>query len=1282
MHRLRIAAFVALLIAGLVAVGSRPAMAQMDSAELIGRVLNSKGQPVVGARVRVLSQATGLAKETNTDQRGGYLFLGLSPGAYQFTVLAKGYATLLNRSLVLRVNRRNVYDVRLQTGTQQEAVTSEPESIDFSHTANMVSITNRQISGLPINYRDYLDFTLLASGVKPDDTPFSAAMPTSGFDFNGQRARSNELIVDGVGEVDVANGAFRTTMPQSAIQDFQVEQNNYMPEYGRAIGGAINVVTQSGTNHLHGDVFGYFRNSRIQARNPFSVNVDPTTGLATGFKQPYTRVQAGATLGGALQHNKMFFFLSAEALRSNETGFSSIGSGNFGLSEQTVPCQSNPLLLTAAQASFFQQAVPAAGGCGSQTGTLLTQAENLYGTSSTTALNGNTAAGPTSFPLPVDCSGSGCTSANIVSLPQSYVGLSSLIGNYPTSNRTEIVSARLDRIWNPDQRSFVQFSLTPSYHSGIGVNTPTQNADLIAGTRSSVQHFQDITGEAQHTMMLSSTMMNVTRFQYSRRNFHFGYSPLSGGSNVGVNIPGFAAFGREPFSTIDRSDKRYELADDVTWVRGHHTMNFGVDANFLRITSTNGQIFDLNYGGVYNFATVAASDVPSATLSQLNQQALPAFTAVQAYGLGIPQTFEQGIGTSDQPFDVRMLGAFWQDSWQATPRLTLNYGVRYDVALMPVFAPPETTINQVNLNQDAESAFHVVEGIPNDYKNIAPRLGIAWDPTGRGKTVIRAGAGLFYGVPPLAIIYDSSAANGSLSTQLQVGSGTATGIPFSPTTSLQALNASSLFQGVLGGIPTIPATGTAVCGTNVPSNLAYECGQQRFNATLNGQLFSNQNYIGDGYPMPNLPYTTPVAKNFVNLYSEQGSLSIEHEFASNFSVSATYTFVRGLHLYQSRNINQTNAVMLTQNFANAVAAGIPGTQTGGPLGFQVPLLSPGACNSASATSSYQVIAPGELAEGFNTSNCTGSPFAYIGTPAVFNYFRPSGPNPSYGGANLVGYPQLTALAKTAGFPTGYGVPVALGNVNEVKSGGTSMYNGFTLTVRRRFSNRFDLLSSWTWSHALDNSTDLTAFFQPQNNTNPNLQWANSTFDQRHRWVTSAIFESPYTGKQKTFWKKLLANSSAAPIVVFASGRPYTVLTGTDYNLNFNSYTDRPSVVPVGTSGSATSPYISHMAFSLPSVCAAGIPSSVQPYGCDGNLGRNTFVTPKYFDIDLRLDKTFYINDTLSFTVIAEGFNLLNRFNVREVNQVCDPSAGSTCNAGQPTVAFNPRQFQFGLQFNF
>jgi hypothetical protein len=1254
-----------------------PVAAQVSTADLSGHVLDPKGLAVPGARVRIESLETGAAREVTTDANGGYLFLGLPPGRYRMTVLAKGFATLLNPSLTLTLGQKAIYDPRLRVAAEAQTVTvtGQPALIETTKGSTSTTIIQQQINDLPINRRDYINFSLLTSTVKRDDTPSIGAAPTSGLDFNGQRGRGNDVTVDGADAMDASTGGIRSTVSQEAVQEFQVLENNYEPEYGNAIGGVINIVTKSGSNQMHGNAFGFLRNQRFQARNPFSVQVDPATGQVVGVKQGYTRVQAGATLGGALQQNKFFYFFSFEMRRSQETGFSDIGSGGFGLTQSTIPCITNPLLLTSQQATFFQQSLTAVG-CTSLQGAQLIGAANVFGGASTTALYGVGAATavtegktgvPTTFPLPVDCNPGipgNCSSVNVVPLPQSYVGLASLIGNFPTSGKDYLSSIRLDRIWTPQQHSSVRVSITPSYQNGIQVNAQNQNFGQNAGSRTSTQQFIDQTVVADHSIMFSNTMLNETRFQYARRGLHYGYSPLAGGANPAVNIVGVAFFGREPFSTVDRTEKRWEATDSLTWIHGRHSVKFGADFTLLQLRSSKPQIFELNYGGVYNFGALDSSF--------LGQPGLPSFSAVQAYGLGIPQVFIQGIGKSFQPFNDKEIGGFAQDSWQITNRLTMDYGVRYDVGLTPIF-PAATTINQ-----QAEAAMNVVEGLPRNYDNIAPRLALAWDPTGSGKTVVRAGFGLFYGVPPLAIAFDAATADGALSNQLEVAGGAATGLPVTANSAVATLNASSIFQGTIGGIPTITAAGSTLCGVNVPSNMGYECTQQRFNPTLSGSLFADQNYLAEGFPIPLLPFTLPSAGNFVNMYSEQGSLTVERQFARSYKISLSYTYVHGIHLNRARNINQTDPVLLDQNFQNAIESGLKAST---PLGVQVPIATPGACLSETGTSSVQTIAPGALGIGFASPNCTGAPIGYIGTPAVFNFFRPSGPNPSFGGPNAVGYPQLVALAKLAGYPTGFGVPVAWSDVEQQESSGSSVYNGLTVSVSKQFSHDFQFLSSWTWSHSIDDSTDLSTLLDPQNNLYPNLERGNSTFDQRHRWVTSAVFQSPYHWENKGFVKKLLADSFASPIVEFGTGRPYTVLTGTDYNMNFSANTDRPSVAPPGTPGSVSSPYIPNVAFTLPTTCPSGIPQMVQPFGCTGNLGRNTFYGPDYFDIDLRLDRKFYFHEQDNFELIADMFNLLNRFNALAVNLLCDPASGS-CSAGQPTAAFDPRQFQFAVKLNF
>ncbi|MGH7967622.1 MAG: hypothetical protein ACREIC_02730, partial [Limisphaerales bacterium] len=219
--------------------------------------------------------------------------------------------------------------------------------IDTHRTDVSQSVTTSQIDNLPINGRNYINFTLLNSQAARDNTPSIGAAPTSGLNFGGQRARSNEVSVDGADAVDNSTNGIRATVSQEAVQEFQLLVSNFMPEYGRALGGVVNIVTKSGSNDFHGNAFGYLRQSALQARNPFSVNVvsSPTTGFqAVPVKQPFTRVQAGLTFGGPIKKDKTFYFFSYETTRRQETGFSSIGANNFNFVNTVAPAAIVPFL--------------------------------------------------------------------------------------------------------------------------------------------------------------------------------------------------------------------------------------------------------------------------------------------------------------------------------------------------------------------------------------------------------------------------------------------------------------------------------------------------------------------------------------------------------------------------------------------------------------------------------------------------------------------------------------------------------------------------------------------------------------------------------------------------------------------------------------------------------------------------------------------------------------------------------------------------------------------------
>jgi Carboxypeptidase regulatory-like domain/TonB dependent receptor len=1271
------------------------AAAQASTADLSGSITDSSGAGIKGAKVTATLISTGSARIASTDEAGHYTFLHLTPGTYKVTVEASGFKLSQNSNVEIIVGEVKQYDAELQIGTVNETteVTAGVALLELQRSQNSDSVNGSDINSLPNLSGDYLAATRRFSQWTSDSAPSIGAAPTSGTSVGGQRARGNEISVDGGDAVDNSVNGMRPTVSQEAVEEYQIITSNYDAEYGRATGGVINIISKHGGNDLHGNVYGYFRHKDLQARNPFSVNVDPATGALIPVKQAFTRARAGATFGGPIIKDKTFYFLSYELIRREETGFTNIGENNFGLipaTTQFVPGAT--MLITPAQDQAVQQLLAASQATGNPAlAQLAGQYEVFMGSASSVALSGfdfgavATGLGmPTppgaQFPIPVPCApgqplnntnSATCSNAGayVAPLPASFVPLSSLRGNYPVTEKTSLWSGRLDHKWTANNTSFLRVGVSPSLVTGIQVNAQNQNFGQNAGSRTSLQQTRDVSGVYQHDTIFDPSLVNEFRFQFARRGLHYGFSQLPGGSGPGVNIAGFAFFGREPFSTVDRIERRYQWTDSVTKTAGNHSFKAGVDSNYIQLDSKKSQIFELNFGSVINFGGLTASQVSAGafpdSVAGIN---LPGTTGVQSYGLGLPTTFIQGIGNSNRLLDNKAFAGFAEDSWRMTKKITLNYGLRYDVELTPLFTPATA------INQAAEKAFHVVEGIPRDYNNFAPRLGVAWGVN--ANTVVRAGYGLFYDHPLLAIGFNSSTAEGALSSQLLSAGGAPSacflipGLPGGcgggdgPTN----LNAASIFQGVLNA--TVPP--------GVPG-LGYLASQERFDPKFPNSLFANQNFIAAGFPIPILPFTLPVAGNFQYAYAQQGNLTVEHSLSKTWKFSVGYQYTHGLHLNRPRDVNSTDPQLLDNNLLNAAAAGLSFSN---PLTVVAPATSYGP--SANSPCGAQVVVPNVLAQ---LANCQG-PFApltgqYVSTPAVFNYFRPSGPNPSFAGPAAAGYSQLVGLAQLAGYPVGFGVPVPYNSVDQQESSGNSVYHGLTLNVARQVTRGFSFLSSYTWAHTIDDSTDLQTLLEPQDSRFPHSERANSDFDQRHRWVTSAIFETGAAHGGDSLWKHLTGGFTVSPIVELSSGRPYTVLTGTDFRLDLGAAQGRPSV-----GAGVSSPYIKGATFSLPTTCLTNSGASFSltgiapPSGCDGNLGRNTFVRPGFFEWDTRVARRFPLSEHLNLDAIVDMFNLFNRFNVGDVSPLCNPTDPAGCNAGQPTAALTPRTFQLALKLSW
>ncbi len=1269
-------------------------MAQVNTATLSGTVMDPQGLGVKGATVTLENSATGAQRTAEADEAGRYNIVGLPPGNYKVTVDGgAGFGKYEKTEIALTVGENATLDPRLSLGgvAQSVTVSSDTAPIETTKTEVSQTVEQRRINNLPINGRNYINFTLTNSQTTRDVSPTIGPAPNSGLNVNGARARSNMVSVDGADAVDNSVNGIRATVSQEAVQEFQLILSNYNAEYGRATGGVINIVTKSGGNEIHGDAFGFFRNKAFQARNAFSGQVDPTTGDLTPVKQAYTRVQAGLTLGGALKKDKTFYFFSYEDTLREETGFSSSGSNNFGMQPFTLPTPSGPLPVQvtgpqiAAVSSLLATGDPTLQNLAVQYGV-------LYGSASSVALNrldfGAVSAGATmgflnpgpgpQFPIPVTCPALQTVNAvncsaigeGIAPLPASFVGLNSIRGNFPVTEKTSLWSARLDQRWSNRNTSFLRVGVSPSLVTGIQSTSQNQVFGQNAGTRAGVNQSRDFSVVAQHDTIVSDTAFNEFRFQFARRGLHFGFSNLPGGSDIGVNIPGFAYFGREPYSTVDRIERRTEFTDHVTLLHGNHTFKIGGDVNVVQLRSGKAQIFQLDFGGDVNFGGLDAStfgfpnSVPVGGGQFIN---LPATTGLQSYGLGIPTTYIQGIGDSNRPFDNLPFAFFFQDSWRVNRKFTVNYGVRYDVEITPL-SPAATDINKA-----AEKALGVVEGIPRDNNNWAPRLGIAWDPRGNGKMVVRAGYGIFYDHPLLAVAFNSFTAEGGRSVQLLSAGGTPSACGLITTEcgngldGTSNLNGSSIFQGVLN--------------TGALPSMGYLPNEQRFNPLLPDSLFANQNYLAAGFPLPILPFTLPVTKNFRFGYAQQGNLTIEKEIAGSWKISVGYQYTRGLKLNRPVDINSTDPQLLANNLLNADAAGLGFTN---PVTVVAPesLVLPG--QNGPNTCGVQVLAPQALGVLFG---CPVASFdgKFVGTPAFFNFFRPSGPNPSFATATgmgdpVAGYATQVALARAAGYPVGFGVPVPFNSVDAQQSSGRSTYHALTVNLTKRFSRGFELLSSYTWSHSIDDSTDLQSTLEPQDSRFPFLERGNSDNDQRHRWVTSAVFQTGAGHSGENLWRHFLSDFTLAPIIELSSGRPFNIITGTDTRLDLGASQARPSV-GAGT----TSPFIPGATFSVADQCLTNdftsftVPGISPPAGCDGVLGRNRYTSPGFFQWDMRVSKRVPIGERVRLELIADAFNLFNRTNVAAVNQLCDPTAGATCAAGQPTSAYDARQFQFALK---
>jgi Carboxypeptidase regulatory-like domain/TonB dependent receptor/TonB-dependent Receptor Plug Domain len=607
------------------------AQARLTAADVEGTARDETGAVLPGVTVTATNLATNQSRTAITGKDGRFFIGALQPGTYNLTAELAGFAPQQQKDLRLNIGQLATIDFTLRPGaTEAIVVSARAPVVDVTNTSLSTVVSQEQIDALPTSERNFLGFAVLTPGVTGDRTPQQGASATSGLSFGGQRARSNNIMVDGVDNNDPVVGAVRSTFSQEAIQEFQVLTNSYSAEFGKASGGVVNIITRSGTNETRGNVFEFFRDEGLNTKNRFERLVDE--------KPPFRRNQFGATLGGPIVRDQTFYFLSAENL--------------------------------AIDASNFVNIDPAAAAL----------------------LNAN------GFPVE--------------------------LGNVPYDYSLQQYLAKIDHQWAPAH----SLSVRASYASLIDQNIEPFGG-IVAKSRGAEQDRKDWMLVASQTDVFSPRFINELRGQYAKQDQLIeSLDPNCGGpcgedftkGGPTVEITGVASAGRQRFTPQPRHNQRYQLKDTVSFYTGTHSAKAGFDYNYIRTTET---ALPLHFGGRYIFAPLPA--IPGLTPTPL--------TALQAFAAGLPAAYVQGYGTSGDDYDDYDIGLFVQDDWSVTDKLTIKAGLRY----------------QRQWQYDIPFTVSIPGGrytyqVPDDTNNLAPRLAVAFDPAGNGRSSIHAAWGIYY----------------------------------------------------------------------------------------------------------------------------------------------------------------------------------------------------------------------------------------------------------------------------------------------------------------------------------------------------------------------------------------------------------------------------------------------------------------------------------------------------------------------------------------------------------
>jgi outer membrane receptor protein involved in Fe transport len=706
----RLKACVGGLILGLMAVY---AGAQQITGNIRGTVQDPSGAVVQSAQVSAQQVETGLTRTAITDRAGNYLLLELPVGHYRIEVQAQGFQKYIQEGVSLNVNDTASVPVKLVVGAgnEQVLVTADAQLIENSSTALGKTVLQREVLDLPLNGRNFTQLGALQPGVVPL-TPGLAEAGGSlragqAYAVNGQRPESNNFLIDGANNFNGVDGGFVLKPPVDAITEFRILTHNANAEFGNSLGSTTNIITRSGSNAIHGAVWEFLRNDALDAANYFNL---------TGKAEPLKQNQFGATLGGPIRKDKTFFFGFYEGFRNRQGETRRI----------TVPS-------LAERAGDFSAMCPegfTAGFCNNPDHQLVNAnpiAPEVY-------LNNqfpNGEVNPISNTL-------------LAFFPKPNVG-SNLFGVTQTlRENSDQFGVRVDHYLSASDILNVRYI----FNDGDRTDPlSTSGASVPGFPVGEDQRAQNLVSQESHTF--SPAMIGVFRFSYLRNKFlfdqhlnhttpdslGFGYTP-SLEAAVGppfIQVNGYTTVGDPITGPRNTFQNTYDYSGALTWVRGQHEFKFGGGYQRSQFNVLQG----IGTNGFFVFAP------------------FPVTNPFASFLAGQPVVFLQGRGDFSRGIRGNALDGYAQDTYKVTPRLTVNLGLRYELP----FPYTETRNRQTLWIPGRQSV--VMPNAPNGLlypgdpgvpagliptykKAFAPRVGVAWDPTGKGSWLLSGAYGIFY----------------------------------------------------------------------------------------------------------------------------------------------------------------------------------------------------------------------------------------------------------------------------------------------------------------------------------------------------------------------------------------------------------------------------------------------------------------------------------------------------------------------------------------------------------